>query len=228
MKYLVIGLGNYGYSLAAELAATGNEVVVADNDQNHIDSIKDKVAAAFLMDVTDEMSLSVLPLHEVDWVVVTLGKSFGASVRVTALLKKLKVQHVCARANDEVHRSILQAFGIERILEPEAEAALDLVHIFEFGADMEAFSVDDQYYVMKFKVPSKLYAYRVNELRLSEQFGLKLIALKRGKTLVNSLGISFLEKEVVNELPEEDHLVEGDELVVYGRYSDFQKFWRAI
>ena len=228
MKYLIIGLGNYGYSLAAELSALGNEVVVADNDQNHIDSIKDKVAAAFCLDATDEESLAVLPLQNMDAVVVAIGENFGASVRVTALLKKQRVQHIFARANDEVHRSILQAFGIERILSPETEAAQDMVRFFEFGLGLEAFQIDEHYYVMKFKAPAKLLGYYVNDLKLNEQFGLKLIALKRGKTLVNSLGISFLEREVLNQLPEEDRIIEDDELVVYGRYSDFQKFWRAI
>ena len=228
MKYLIIGLGNYGYSLATELSALGNEVIVVDNNQNHINSIKDKVAAAFCLDATDEESLEVLPLQKLDAVVVALGKSFGASVRVTALLKKYKVPHIFARANDEVHRSILQAFEVEGILSPEDDAAKDMVRFLEFGLDLEAFPIDEHYYVMKLKVPEKLYGYYVNDLKLNEQFGLKLIALKRGKTLVNSLGVSFLEKEVVNQLPEEDHLLEGDELVVYGRYSDFQKFWRAI
>lgn len=228
MKYLIIGLGNYGYSLAMEFSALGNEVIVADNDQNHIDSIKDKVAAAFCLDATDEESLAVLPLRGVDAVIVAIGENFGASVRVTALLKKLRVEHIFARANDEVHRSILQAFDIERILSPEAEAAKDLVSSFEFGLGMEAFPVDEHYYVMKFAVPAKLVGYYVGDLKLSGQFGLRLIALKRGKTLVNSLGISFLEKEVENRLSEEDRIVEGDELVVYGRYADFQKFWRAM
>ena len=228
MKYLVIGLGNYGTALATELSALGNEVIVADNKQGHIESIKDKVAAAFCLDATDEMALAVLPLHSIDAAVVSIGENFAASVRVTALLKKLGGQHIFARANDAVHYSILQAFDIEGILSPESDAAKDLVRYFEFGLDLEAFSIDEHYYVMKFKVPAKLYGYLVNDLKLSEQFGLKLIALKRGKTLVNSLGISFIEKEVVNQLPEEDHLLEGDELVVYGRYSDFQKFWRAL
>ena len=228
MKYLIIGLGNYGYSLAIELSALGNEVIVVDNKQSHIESIKDKVAAAFCLDATEEESLYVLPLQNLDAVVVTMGKSFAASVRVTALLKKLRVNHIFARANDEVHRSILQAFDIEGILSPEEDAAKDMVRYFEFGLDLEAFPIDEHYYVMKFKVPENLYGYYVNDLKLNDQFGLKLIALKRGKTLVNSLGVSFTEKEVVNQLPEEDHLLEGDELVVYGRYSDFQKFWRAM
>ena len=84
MKYLVIGLGNYGTALATELSALGNEVIVADNKQGHIESIKDKVAAAFCLDATDEMALAVLPLHSIDAAVVSIGENFAASVRVTA------------------------------------------------------------------------------------------------------------------------------------------------
>ena len=228
MKYLIIGLGNYGNSLAIELSALGNEVVVVDNDQNHIDLIKDKVAAAFCLDATDEESLAVLPLHSVDIVIVAIGENFGASVRVTALLKKYKVPHIFARANDEVHRSILQAFGIERILAPEAQAAKDLVRLFELGLEMAAFKIDEHTYVVKFAVPARLVGYNVSDLKLQEEFGLKLLALIRGKMLINSLGISFLESEVMNQLPQDEQIETGDELVVYGAYRDFQKFWRAM
>ena len=37
-------------------------------------------------------------------------------VRVVALLKQKKVQHIYARAIDAVHRSVLEAFELERIL----------------------------------------------------------------------------------------------------------------
>ena len=64
--------------------------------------------------------------------------------------------------------------------------------------------------------------------KLDKEFGLKLLALKRAKTLKNCLGISFTEHDVMNELPENDQVQAGDELVCYGRYKDFQKFWKAM
>ena len=88
MKYIIIGLGNYGHVLAEELSALGHEIIGADISESRVDSIKDKVATAFVIDATDEQSLSVLPLNSVDIVIVAIGENFGASIRVVALLKQ--------------------------------------------------------------------------------------------------------------------------------------------
>lgn len=104
MKYLIIGLGHYGATLAMELTAMGHEVVGADGNGLHVDSVKDRMAASFVLDATDEMALSVLPLKSVDAVIVAIGDNFGASVRIVSLLKKLKVKRIYARAVDEVHK----------------------------------------------------------------------------------------------------------------------------
>ena len=137
MKYIIIGLGNYGHMLAEELSALGHEVIGADVSASRVDSIKEKIATAFVLDATDDQSLSVLPLNGVDVVIVAIGENFGASIRVVAILKQMKVKHIFARAIDSVHRSVLEAFELERILTPEEDAARELVHLLEFGSDME-------------------------------------------------------------------------------------------
>ena len=121
---------------------------------------------------------------------------------MTALLKQKQVKHIYARAIDPVHRSVLEAFGLERILTPEADAARGLVHLLEFGGNMETFQVDAEYYVVKFTIPQKFVGYFVNELKLEEEFRLKIVALKREQTVKNCLGISCREHKVVSELPE--------------------------
>ena len=228
MKYIIIGLGNYGHVLAEELSALGHEVIGADISESRVDSIKDKVATAFVIDATDELSLAVLPLNSVDIVIVAIGENFGASIRVVALLKQKKVQHIYARAIDAVHRSVLEAFNLEKILTPEEDAARSLVQLLDFGTNTEAFRVDSEYYVVKFSVPEKFIGYFVNELNLDGGFRLKLIGLKRANRIENCLGISLTEHSIVNELPENDKIQEGDELVCYGKYRDFQKFWKAL
>lgn len=228
MKYIIIGLGNYGYVLAEELSALGHEVIGADISHGRVDSIKEKIATAFVIDASDEQALSVLPLNSVDIVIVAIGENFGASIRVVALLKQMNVKHIYARSIDAVHHSVLEAFGLDRILTPEEDAARGLVHLLEYNANIETFRVDAHYYVMKFTVPEKIVGYNVNELNLDQEFHLKLLALKRAETLKNSLGISFIEHGVVNELPENDQIQSGDQLVCYGRYRDFQKFWKAL
>lgn len=228
MKYIIIGLGNYGHVLAEELSALGHEVIGADISEGRVDSIKDKVATAFVIDATDEQSLSVLPLNSVDVVIVAIGENFGASIRVVAMLKQKKVAHIYARAIDGVHKSVLEAFSLERILTPEEDAARSLVELLDFGTNMESFRIDQEYYVVKFTVPKKFVGYFVNELNLNEEFHLKLLGLKRADKITNCLGVSLMEFRVKNELAEDEKVQEGDELVCYGKYRDFQAFWKAI
>lgn len=228
MKYIIIGLGNYGYVLAEELSALGHEVIGADISESRVDSIKDKIATAFIVDATDEQSLSVLPLNSVDIVIVAIGENFGASVKVVALLKQNKVSRIFARAIDRVHKAVLEAFDLEKILTPEEDAARSLVQLLDFGANMEAFRIDAEYYVVKFTVPDSFVGYFVNELNLEEEFHLKLVGVKRANKITNCLGIALTELHVKNELQEDEKVEKGDELVCYGKYRDFQSFWKAI
>lgn len=48
MKYIIIGLGNYGHVLAEELSALGHEIIGADISESRVDSIKDKVALSLI------------------------------------------------------------------------------------------------------------------------------------------------------------------------------------
>ena len=43
MKYIIIGLGNYGHVLAEELSALGHEVIGADVSAGRVDSLKEKI-----------------------------------------------------------------------------------------------------------------------------------------------------------------------------------------
>ena len=55
MKYIIIGLGNYGGGLAEELMAIGHEVIGVDQNEGRVDNLKDKITTAFVLDATDEL-----------------------------------------------------------------------------------------------------------------------------------------------------------------------------
>ena len=228
MKYLIIGLGNYGGVLAEELTTLGHEVVGVDSEELQAERYKDKVATTYVLDVTDEMALSVLPLNSVDIVIVAIGENFGASVRIVSLLKKHNVKHVYARAVDEVHKAVLDAFSLERILTPEKDAARLLVQLMELNAEVEHFSIDENNYVFKFSVPAKLIGYKINELSIEQEFGIRIISIIMGKHKSNMLGISKIEKVSTMTFPEDYTLEQDDGLVCYGQYSDFIKFWKSV
>ena len=229
MKYIIIGLGNYGFKLAEDLSAIGCEVIGVDVNDSKVEAIKDKVATAFTIDATDEQALSVLPLSTVDIVIVTIGENFGASIRVVALLKKLKVQHIYARAIDKVHRSVLEAFNLDRILTPEKDAAQQLIQQLEFAKiSAESFPLDNEYYVVKFGLPERFIGFSYNELTWDKDFGIKIIGVIRGKTVENCIGVNITESEVDNTVDGNDEIKKDDVLICYGRQTDFKRLWKKL
>lgn len=123
MKYLVIGLGNFGSTLAEELTRKGNDVIGTDAQEQRVEEIKERISVAYIMDATDSAALQSLPLGDIDAVIVAIGQSLSASLRVVAALKKLSVKSIFVRAIDSVHLSILVAMNIEQIFIPESYAA---------------------------------------------------------------------------------------------------------
>lgn len=123
MKYLVIGLGNFGSTLASKLTDMGHDVIGVDSNEYHIEDIKDRISVAYIMDATDKSALRTLPLDDIDRAVVAIGQSMDASLRAVAALKELRVAHIYARAIDQTHRSILRAMSIEKVFIPESFAA---------------------------------------------------------------------------------------------------------
>ncbi len=228
MKYIIIGLGNFGTVLAEEFTNMGHEVIGADIDESRVENIKDKIATAFVLDASDSHALDILPLSSVDAVIVAIGENFGASIRIVALLKERKTKQIFARAVDSVHKAILQAFNLARILSPEEYAARDFVDQLEFDASIQSFKIDDTYYVAMFKVPDRMVGYSVNELKLEEEFQIKIIGVKEQGTLVNCVGFAINESKIANGLAEDYKIQKDDVLVCYGEYDNFKKFFKAL
>ena len=228
MKYIIIGLGNYGSVLAEELSILGHEVIGADINESRAEALKDKIATSLILDATNEQALSTLPFKDVDIVIVAIGENFGASIRVVALLKKNKVKYIYARAVDDLHKTVLEAFELDSILTPEKEAARSLVQSLDLNLHVNSFRIDDKHYIIQFGIPPSFVGYNINELSIEKEFHIKVIALVKGEMVYNSLGISVLEHQVDNHF-EEDYLLEAeDKLVCYGLYKDFMAFWKAL
>lgn len=123
MKYLVIGLGNFGSTLACKLTDMGHDVIGVDSCENRIEEIKEKISVSYILDATEKAALRSLPLDEIDFAIVAIGQSMDSSLRAVASLKELKVEHIYARALDLTHESILKAMNIQKIFIPESLAA---------------------------------------------------------------------------------------------------------
>ena len=80
MKYIVVGLGNFGASLSMKLTAQGNEVIAIDTSMSKVEMYKEKISHTICMDATDEYTVSGLPLKDTDVVIVAIGEDERANI----------------------------------------------------------------------------------------------------------------------------------------------------
>ena len=230
MRFLVIGLGIYGTNIATELTMMGHEVIGADINVSNVENIKEYISTAYVIDSTDEQALSVLPLKNVDLVIVAIGENFGASVRTVALLKKLGCKHIYARAIDKIHESILEGFNIDRILTPEQRAARDLTNELELGSAVDILRIDTDNFVMKFRVPRIFEGSLYSELHLERDYGLKLITATRPEKKENIMGVPHIVQCLLfkNNSFGTEVVEHGDVITVFGSMKAYKTLYESL
>lgn len=216
MKCIVFGLGNFGVALSQRLTKRGNEVLGVDSDISKINLYKDAITNTVALDVRNEQALQTLPLTEVDVVFVVFGKDFGTSLLVVALLKQLGVKRIVARSISPVHKVILQSMGITEVINPEWEYADFFATKVELGTTIDSYVVDDDHLVIEWEVHTSFIGRKLVDANFEEEFGLKLVALKRFVPKAN--------KTLVVDNPAADFVFEEkDVLVLFGQPKNFRK-----
>ena len=79
-----------------------------------------------------------------------------------------------------------------------------------------------------FSIPESFVGQQVNDLHLYDEFGLKIIAVKQAGKTINGIGIAYNEAAVTQVVEGGLVLQADDELVCYGKESDFRKFCRML
>lgn len=223
MRYLIIGLGIYGSNLATDLTDMGHEVIGADINPITIEGIKDKISTVYTLDSTEESALAVLPLKAVDLVIVAIGENFGASVKTVAILRKMGVKAIYARAVDDIHQTILEGFKVDRILIPEQRAARELTRELAIGPQIDAMRIDRDTYVLKFKIPEIFVGLTLSEAEFEKRYGMKLIALSRPVMQRNMIGVPTPIIKVKHDATDNTVLEKDDELTVMATQKQFKE-----
>ncbi len=224
MKVIVIGLGNFGMSLAIHLSDTGNEVVAADHDPEKVDQIKDKVAHAVVMDATNENAYNALPLKNADLAIIAIGQRNGAGIMSTAIVKKLTKAKIISRSASALEDTILEAMGVDQIIHPEQEYAERLTKKINLKGSIDNFEIDDEYLVSEVQVGKELIGKTIQGSDFRKSFKLNIITIIRKKYHTNLLGRSVEKREVVG-LPKPDMILQKDDvLAVFGKDSDIKKY----
>lgn len=224
MKIVIIGLGNFGMSLAINLSNTGNEVIAADHDPEKVDMIKDKVAHAVVMDATNENAYNALPLKNAELAIIAIGQRNGAGIMSTAIVKKLTKARIISRSASDLEDTILQAMGVDQIIHPEQEYAERFTKKINLKGSIDNFEIDDEYLVSEVVVGKSLVGKTIMQTEFRENYKLNIITIIRKKFHTNLLGRDIEKREVLGLPKPEMVLQSGDILAVFGKDADIKKY----
>lgn len=223
MKYIIIGLGNFGSTLAVRLTAIGHEVFGVDSTLEIVEQYKNKITHTICLDSSKPGALNSLPIQHADQVIVAIGEDVGASILTTALIKQHNAKSIISRAINPLHQTVLESIGIEIIFNPEKIAAEQFAKQLELSGVVKSFDLSDECSILEIEVPKRYLGRTSSNIDFFGTYGLKLIAIKRFETKKNLIGIMSKYVTVDMNLSPDHEFDESDILVMMGNIKDFQK-----
>jgi trk system potassium uptake protein TrkA len=224
MKYLVIGLGYFGATLAQKLSLLGNEVIAVDKEMDKVEAIKDNVTHAICMDCIEKVVVTSLPLKDTDVVIVAIGEDQGASIMITALLKQLKVKRLISRAVSPLQETVLSAMGVSEIIHPEEEAAERWANKLNMTGSVDSFVLNKNYSLVELKIPKKYKGKTIGEVDFMKNHNLLVLSTVSVSKEENLIGLMRNISKINGIANSNTKLIEDELLLVYGNNDDVQDF----
>ena len=228
MKFVIIGIGQFGRALALHLADLGFEVTILDERESIITELKDRVTYALVGDATDIRVLRQLELVGEDtYVVVAVGEQFERNLLITAQLKELGVQNLLTRSVNELHGKLLKLIGVSDLIRVEEVAARQLAARFTNEGLMRLRRMDATHSLADVHLPAEWVGRKLLEVGLRSEYHLNLLTVRRGKVNENHAADDVLSEpeQPVIDMPDASlEFLAGDVLVLFGKDSDLQRF----
>lgn len=214
-RFLVVGLGVLGNSVAHALADSGAEVIALDVNPLWVERLKDVVTLAVQADATDRRALEQLGVTEVDAAIMCIGEGFEAAVLATANLLDVGVKHVAARANSEMQASILQRLGAHDVFFVESAMGRVVARKLNKPEISHEMEIGGGYRILEWRAPKEMFGKRLIDLALPNRFGVHVVAIHH-----------VADREHMKN-PSADALIEeSDLLVLSGNEKDLAKFFK--
>ncbi len=192
--YGIIGLGKFGAALALELAQSGAELMVLDKDEEKVRDFREYTDSAFVVRSLDKKTLAESGVQNCDVVVLCIGEHLDISILTTLNLVSLGVPHVIAKASSAEHGEILEKLGAE-VVYPERDIALRLAHRLEASRVLDYIQLSEKLNISKLIAPSSIVGKSVKDINLRAKFGVNIIAVESGSTVIETVNPDYLFKE---------------------------------
>lgn len=205
-RFVVVGLGNFGASVAEALHAAGHEVVALDVKTANVDRIAPLVTRAAVGDGTDPRTLERVGARGADAAVVSTGDDITASVLTALVLRDLALSEIYVKVISPEHGRVMEKLGVTETIFPERESALRLAKRITSRGVLNYVPLATGFGVQEMAVPSAWIGKSLRSLELPKRHRISVIALHDILT------------DTISTIPDPDApLKDSDTLLVAGR-----------
>lgn len=176
-RFVVIGLGNFGASIAGALFRAGHEVVALDVNEGAVDSIGHHVTRAAVGDARSLQSLERAGARGADAGVVSTGDDITASILATMALRDLGVQEIYVKVISGDHARVMERLGVTETIFPERDSALRLATRISSRGILNYVQLGADFSVQEMAVPDRWTGKSLRELHLPRRHRVFVIAV---------------------------------------------------
>jgi len=202
-QFIVLGLGRFGSAVATTLIELGHEVLGVDNDEEIVNTLKDKITQSVQADITEEKVLTELGVKNFDAAIVCIGTDLETSILVTMMLKEMGLKYIIAKAQNNLHAKVLEKIGVDKVVFPERDMGARIARRLITPNIKDYVELEPDYNIIEIKALPEFVDKTLSELDMRNKYGINVLAIKRN----DSLNISPRAKDVIKK---------GDFLIVIG------------
>ena len=222
-QFAVLGLGDFGMNLIETLSKWETQIIAIDIDKTKVAKAKDMVTHALQLDSTNEAALLEAGLNEVDTAVICMGKDIQDNILTTAILKRMGIPEIIARASSSIHEQILREVGAHRIVNPEKDSGIRIGRQLLYSKLEDSVDLSQGYVLADVHVPGQMVGKTIGAIKFRTKYKVNVIALKKTKKLGRRADDQSVVQEY-NSLPTAEDILEKDMiLVLVGQKDDIDR-----
>ncbi|TWT56228.1 potassium channel family protein [Allorhodopirellula solitaria] len=211
-RFVVVGLGNFGFTVAKTLSEGGQDVIAVDLDGDVIDRLATFVSHAAVGDATDVETLRGIGAAEADAAIVSTGDDMASSILVAMALHDLKVKEIFVKVVSSDHARVMRRIGVTDVVFPERDTALALATRISGSALLNYVRLGTGFSIQEMGVPASWYGKSIRQLELRQNYDISIVALH--DVLVDT----------ITATPDPDYILkDSDTLLVAGDDTALEK-----
>jgi K+ transport systems, NAD-binding component len=224
MKFIVLGLGNYGSALSHKLVVLGHEVIGVDRKVELVEKLNHQITHAIAMDATSPDAIKSLPLKDVDAVINAIGEDEGVNIMATALLVQSGVKRVICRVTSPLQQTVLEAMNIKEFVYPEGDSAERMAYKLDLKGVTDSFQIGEKFKLIEIELPKRYADKKIMEIDFLVKYQIQPVTIVREMESRNFLGTVRRTRVVQGVLTPETILRQGDKLLLFGDVVNLERF----